>query len=439
MDALILKIVYLRKGFINMNRLVIIGNGFDLAHGLPTSYKDFIDDYWNGVTGASHDDDFVSFENLGQHFKFDQVKNLEGLANFIMQYDEKIKFSEAEIYREYGNNNGGKYPRKHILNYKNPFFRLINQKAIQNWVDIENEYYRELKKIINSKCLDVSKSEEFWENEQKNEVQKLNKEFDEIKNLLEKYLKEKVVEKFNFDSFGNDNFIKFYNIFYPDLLDDKFIGLKDAFSDEDKLYIDKILEEGKQNDIKLHFLCFNYTPTIAKYVNSLRKKNNNIQLNFIHGEIDNIDDNKINFGFGDEMDEDYKLIENLNDNEYLKNFKSFQYLQNSNYKKLLDFIDNDKYEVLIMGHSCGLSDRTLLNTIFENLNCSLIRVFYYQWEDKATKEMKDNYIELTQNISRHFNDKKVMRKKIANKTFCEPMPRNKLPLKKMAPISESRL
>ncbi|MGQ7945716.1 AbiH family protein [Flavobacterium sp. WC2509] len=29
-----------------MNRLVIIGNGFDLAHGLPTSYRDFINDFW---------------------------------------------------------------------------------------------------------------------------------------------------------------------------------------------------------------------------------------------------------------------------------------------------------------------------------------------------------------------------------------------------------
>lgn len=29
-----------------MNRLVIIGNGFDLAHGLKTSYKNFIDWYW---------------------------------------------------------------------------------------------------------------------------------------------------------------------------------------------------------------------------------------------------------------------------------------------------------------------------------------------------------------------------------------------------------
>ncbi len=27
-----------------MNRLVLIGNGFDLAHGLKTRYKDLIDD-----------------------------------------------------------------------------------------------------------------------------------------------------------------------------------------------------------------------------------------------------------------------------------------------------------------------------------------------------------------------------------------------------------
>ena len=29
-----------------MNRLIVIGNGFDMAHGLKTSYKDFIEWYW---------------------------------------------------------------------------------------------------------------------------------------------------------------------------------------------------------------------------------------------------------------------------------------------------------------------------------------------------------------------------------------------------------
>ena len=30
-----------------MNRIVLIGNGFDLANKLPTSYKDFINWYWD--------------------------------------------------------------------------------------------------------------------------------------------------------------------------------------------------------------------------------------------------------------------------------------------------------------------------------------------------------------------------------------------------------
>ena len=29
-----------------MNRLIIVGNGFDLAHGVKTSYKDFIEWYF---------------------------------------------------------------------------------------------------------------------------------------------------------------------------------------------------------------------------------------------------------------------------------------------------------------------------------------------------------------------------------------------------------
>ena len=35
-----------------MNRLVIIGNGFDMAHGLKTSYMDFINWYWNQRVNA---------------------------------------------------------------------------------------------------------------------------------------------------------------------------------------------------------------------------------------------------------------------------------------------------------------------------------------------------------------------------------------------------
>ena len=418
-----------------MNRLVIIGNGFDLAHGLPTSYRDFIDDYWANVKNSNHNDDFISFVDLFD-VDFKNTRNLHELANFIKQFNAKIKFSDGEIYTEFGNNfMTGQYPRSHVLIYKNSFFKIVNQKNIQNWVDIENEYYRQLKKIINSKCLDVSKSEEFWENEQSIKVQKLNTEFEEIKRIFEEYLIEKIENNYllNLSNEFNSINIDFYNILRPISVFNNESNWRSEFNNIDDVNeIEIFFKEEKSNPdlnkAKIRLLNFNYTSTLDSYVNRLKGGEIKVDLNHIHGKL-NDELNLMNFGFGDEMDEDYKLIENINDNEYLKNFKSFQYLQNSNYSNLLSYIDSDKFQVVVMGHSCGLSDRTLLNTIFEHNNCRSIKVYYHQWEDKETRVLKDNYTEITQNISRHFNKKKLMREKIVNKTLCKPLPQIQLPKK----------
>lgn len=44
-----------------MNRLILVGNGFDLAHGLRTSYKDFISYYLAKV--------FDSFGDNGNRYE----------------------------------------------------------------------------------------------------------------------------------------------------------------------------------------------------------------------------------------------------------------------------------------------------------------------------------------------------------------------------------
>ena len=80
---------------------------------------------------------------------------------------------------------------------------------------------------------------------------------------------------------------------------------------------------------------------------------------------------------------------------------------------MLSFIESEPYQILIMGHSCGNSDRTLLNTLFEHKNCVSIKPYY--------RKDKDNYIELVQNISRNFTDMKLMRDRVVNKTYCEPL------------------
>lgn len=404
-----------------MNRLVIIGNGFDLAHGLPTSYRDFIDDFW------------ISFKENCKNDLYNQiVATNDAYDGYYKQYGEVINFNDFKLkLEEYCKNNGYRFYKDlfvathnfvDVFRFKNDFFLKINNESIDKWVDIENLYYSELKKIVKSKCLDVGKTEEYWKKEQSKKVKKLNEEFEQVKNLLEKYLNEKVVSKYNFNIDNIEGFT-FHNIFFPDILEpEKRVRWKEDFSKEDKKYIDELIEKGDDKNVKLRFLNFNYTPTS----NSYAKLNFNLFQDseyFIHGELNN-STNKINFGFGDEMDDDYKLIENINDNEYLKNFKSFQYLQNDTYKKLLDFVESEKFEVFIIGSSCGLSDRTLLNSIFEHDNCRLIKVFYYQWEENGEK--KDNFTDLTQNISRHFNDKKLMRSKIVHKKPEQLMPRIQL-------------
>ena len=161
----------------------------------------------------------------------------------------------------------------------------------------------------------------------------------------------------------------------------------------------------------IYVLNFNYTFTTNYYKNY----DDDFTINHIHGEIEN-KLNPIIFGFGDDVDKKYQEFEDLNDSRYLDNFKSIAYLQTDNYKKLLEFIDSEEYQVFIFGHSCGISDRTMLNTIFEHDNCNSIKPFYHKRKDGS-----DNYTEIVQNISRNFNDKKKYRDRVVNKTYCEPL------------------
>lgn len=79
---------------------------------------------------------------------------------------------------------------------------------------------------------------------------------------------------------------------------------------------------------------------------------------------------------------------------------------------MLAFINSAPYQVYIIGHSCGNSDRPLLNTLFEHKNCISIKPFYYIKEYGS-----DNYLEIIQNISRNFTDMKLMRDRVVNKTY----------------------
>lgn len=46
------------------------------------------------------------------------------------------------------------------------------------------------------------------------------------------------------------------------------------------------------------------------------------------------------FGYGDELDEDYKKLQERNENECLRHMKSIRYLESTNYRRVLEFIDS---------------------------------------------------------------------------------------------------
>ena len=135
-----------------MNRIILIGNGFDLAHGLPTSYADFIRGYYiiqklKLLEGESElNDGLCSAE----------ISDSEDLRA-MQQFRWLLKDGMFKFTRGCGENTLTKnYDRffDKISKYESKFFEAIN-KAIEtkNWVDIESEYYSWLKKLYKrDKC-----------------------------------------------------------------------------------------------------------------------------------------------------------------------------------------------------------------------------------------------------------------------------------------------
>lgn len=407
-----------------MNRIILIGNGFDLAHGFKTGYKDFIEDFWKRKIEKLNTNIDVTLEE-------DLYLNNNKSSNLCYSFFQNGKNLNAI--------------KKNInqIGFKNIFLGNITKKSIDNWVDIENEYYELLKKSLQPGF---------------ERINELNKEFQNIQDELEKYLIE--IENSDMKIFNNKIIINRITQIIKSRIDMKdfsetsisqlFLNIKKNLGNSKLKLLHSLREANfpgiENNEIELRklinthpnanyifdqplsnllLLNFNYTSTDKFYSEDLfsefgdKKNIINTETIHIHGCIKD-KKNPIIFGFGDELDEKYKEIENKDNNEYLEFIKSMKYQNTSNYKRMLEFINSDNYQIFIFGHSCGLSDRTLLNTLFEHENCVSIKPYYYQFKDEKNN-IKDNYSDIIKNISRNFNDKKSMREKVVNKEYCEPL------------------
>jgi hypothetical protein len=374
-----------------MNRIILIGNGFDLAHGLKTSYKDFIEWFWeikatkiNKCRERKFEDDDIVIESGDWH---PLPKNIAGHQDL----EQRIK--QGNITRE----------------YKNEFLKQISGTLkFQNWVDVEEEYFKQLKNTVT-----------YSNGNQYTDIDDLNRDFEKIKKALEEYL---IGELNNLkpDCFRSNNISKKFNTM-------DFLSYGIDNDQELKEYSHDINARYENCETPIYpnmtlFLNFNYTDLPVKLIEGIQRNawrtdgwaKNSFDNLFIHGRL--ADKNyPIIFGYGDEQDDIQKELEKRGGN-YLDNIKTINYLKTQSYKRLLSFAESGLYQIFIWGHSCGLSDKTLLNTLFEDRNCVSIKPFYY-----IDKNGHNNYEDIVKNIYRCFNDKALMREKVVNKSYCSEL------------------
>lgn len=421
-----------------IHRIILVGNGFDLAHGLATRYENFIDWYWEQYISKLKDCLINTYSDTLCSFTLKEAMYGDRWYQFLSPYNNKSfeNKSGREIYEIL------KEQKETVSIEQTPFMNRICQSIeSKGWVDIENEYYQAL-------------NHEYFEC-----PEKLNKEFEIVKSKLVEYLtlvqssnidesivkpalKEKILAPIRINEIAigaRSQLVDFIRSRYFGEADGSDISIGEQLGWDKKeenieamdrfsrKWGDKIEEFGIEtaidshdipevllSPIRLMLLNFNYTRTADLYLPQDKKLAYWFPIDHIHGQLN--DPQSIIFGYGDELDDNYRNIVKLNNNEHLRNIKSIRYLETQNYRNMLAFIESAPYQVYIMGHSCGNSDRTLLNTLFEHKNCISIKPFYHRQEDGS-----DNYLEIVQNISRNFTDMKLMRDRVVNKTLCETL------------------
>lgn len=144
-----------------MNNLIILGNGFDLAHGMKTSYGDLIT--------------YLIEEHCKDKSKFNKLLKLPEDINDVNVFFIELKYVSLKR-REYELDRFGEVINSPNLEeyFPSPFFeKLLREKANKDtWADIETFYFREL-----NLC------------EDEEAVKQLNQEFEDLKEALQEYLR----------------------------------------------------------------------------------------------------------------------------------------------------------------------------------------------------------------------------------------------------------
>jgi hypothetical protein len=368
-----------------MNRVVLIGNGFDLNLGLKTKYSDFLFDFicreiYNKIHGIENNklikvfitnfnENFNSYLDIKKYFI--DLNSL--LTNGLVYTDAVIPSTKED-------------KSKIKIYIKSEFLKKIIRD--DQWNNIEKAYFDYI--IDQYTIYNNSKKNVFsYSTPNLVSIEKVNDDWLIIKNEFINYLNNEISQNLDVKKLERAESIIDRCKINPET------GYSGAYFPAD-IKSDSLKKELK--DIVL--VNFNYTDILNK-ITFLDKRFN---IYNIHGSLSR--PNSIIFGYGDDSHPEYNNLENTGENVFLKNIKSFYYPQNNYYNNLINSLDLEYYDVLVIGHSLGLSDRVLLKTIFNHEKCCAIKLIH--------RGSEESQFESRIALSRHFTNKELMRKRVVH-------------------------
>ena len=311
-------------------KILIIGNGFDLASGLPTRYSDFL--------------------NICKLAKKAQVSWEGGIPSIILRTENEYfktfcKNVGEQKYREFANISRRCFWIDHFI--------ARSKQIGGKWLDFEEE----IKNVVKSLITDMASSED-------GRVNKITN------TSLQNYCKNHNLLKASFTFKELFSYVQKEHVRLTRALEiymDSYVF---------KLEAKKIQEISSSKYDRL--LSFNYTMTYTENYNA------SIQTCYIHGKADaDKNDTRMVLGYDDEQLNDLK--QNPEGIIFEKYYQRIVKNTDSKYFFWLDEINRvQEDEVTIFGHSLAPADGDVLKSFICSPNTKII-IYYVDESDRADK------------------------------------------------------
>ncbi|WP_295073757.1 AbiH family protein [Ruminococcus sp.] len=350
--------------------ILVIGNGFDLAHGLPTRYQEFLEfmaNYdWHIIRGSNTPIIVLDKDNYDKLYKDYFINLSPELKTEYTQLIENNSWLEHFIIRL----------RENLRNKV-------------NWIDFEAEIADVIQEMDNIRKKLLNNEE--ITNDKKTES--IETDYEIIKKISQPL-------KYGLSLNGNSYSLQRVSTIKNELIKDlnKLIRCLELYlTDYIDYYIDHFMDHNKDTKIEPfkstrfdHVLNFNYTNTYIKlYAPHLSGKFENGFCNYIHGRAkkeNKIEDCDLVLGIGEYLKGDEKN----NDNEYIEFKKFYQRIYKgtgSAYtrwlnKELIDYNEHDpekRIHTYIYGHSLATTDADIIANLIRKSDKTTI--YYYRKSD----------------------------------------------------------